>query len=472
VENGKPAVEIDPNLAALIKSAGAPVVSPPIPKPPRDLPGELGLLKGIGNVIDSLRIGTVAGDRLREKYGDLYRFQFLGIPMVAVWNAEDIHKILKNEEQVWSTAMGWDTLMFEGLDPKGGNLGSLLSLDFADHRVARKLVQPAFTLKAIEGYLAILDRGFAPVIAAWRERKQIEFKPEVRTLLAKTALEIFTGIQEPEQMARVDRALSEFWRGMMALSRNPWVSPTFRKSRRGLATLLKTFLDLVPERREKGGADLFSRLCQVRDTDGLSDEAMVRVFITIMFGAFDTTSAGLTSMGYLLAKHPEWQERLRGEALAVGANAPDVAAMKKMTLTEWAWKETLRLMPVNGFLPRRALREVVLGGYRLAPGTFVAPMNGSIGHHPKWWSEPDKFDPERFSPERAEDQAHPGAYNPFGAGPHACVGMQLANMEVKMFWHRLLSSCRFRLTTDYVAGHSSTPMGIVTGAVDITLAPL
>ena len=125
-----------------------------------------------------------------------------------------------------------------------------------------------------------------------------------------------------------------------------------------------------------------------------------------------------------------------------------------------------------GFLPRRALRDVVLAGHPLRAGTFVAPMQGAMGHHPKWWTEPAKFDPERFSPERAEDKRHPGIYNPFGGGAHACVGMQLANMEVKVFWHRVLTTCRFELSTDYQARHSFTPMGMVTGKVGLTLQPL
>jgi cytochrome P450 len=103
---------------------------------------------------------------------------------------------------------------------------------------------------------------------------------------------------------------------------------------------------------------------------------------------------------------------------------------------------------------------------------MVVPMNGAIGHHPKWWKNPTKFDPERFSPERAEDKQHPGIYNPFGAGAHACVGMQLANMEMKLFWHRLLTTCRLRLTRDYEANHTFTPMGIVSGPVTLTLERL
>jgi cytochrome P450 len=350
----------------------------------------------------------------------------------------------------------------------------LLALDFDDHKTARKLVQPAFTPRALEGYVATADARMAQAIPSWIERGQIGFKAEIRTLLASIASEIFTGIREPERVAAVDRALSDFWYGIMALSRNPWLSGRFRRSRSGLRALIDTFLALIPERRLRSGDDLFSRLCAVADT-GLEDEAMVRVFITIMFGAFDTTSAGMTSMAYLLAKHPDWQERLREEVRSVRApeeGTLDAAAMRGLRQLEWTWKETLRLMPIAGYLPRCALRDVTVGGHAIAAGTLVMPMNGAIGRHPKWWRDPATFDPLRFSPERAEDKQHPGIFNPFGAGAHACVGMQLANMEMKVFWHRLLRSCRFRLTRDYEARHTYTPMGSVSGPVALTLEAL
>jgi cytochrome P450 len=423
-------------------------------------------------VFSVLHRGIAYPLEMREKYGDIYRQSFAGVKMVIVWDAQEIHKILLNEDQIWSTAMGWNSAMFDGLDTRAENVGTLLTLDFDDHRAARKLVQPAFTLKAIEGYLAIADRGFSKAIPAFIARGHIDFKREIRTLLARVAGEIFTGIRDPERVAIVDRALSDFWHGMMVVTRNPWLSPTFRRARKGLKTLLHTFLALVPERRKTGGEDLFSRMCQSSDTGRLGDEAIVRVFLTIMFGAFDTTSAAMTSMAYLLAKHPDWQERLRAEAQAIAPQELDVSAMKSMKLHEWAWKETLRVMPVNGYLPRCPLRDVVVSGYALPAGTLVMPMNGGIGRHPKWWKAPTTFDPERFSPERAEDKQHPGIFNPFGAGAHACVGLQLANMEMKLFWHRLLTACRFRLTRDYEARHTFTPMGIVSGDVALTLEAL
>jgi cytochrome P450 len=99
-------------------------------------------------------------------------------------------------------------------------------------------------------------------------------------------------------------------------------------------------------------------------------------------------------------------------------------------------------------------------------------MSGTIGRHPKWWKDPTTFDPERFSPERAEDKQHPGLFNPFGAGAHACVGMQLANFEMKVFWRSMLRACRFTLEPDYDARHTYTPLGCVSGRVSFKLDPL
>jgi cytochrome P450 len=462
-------VDVDPSLLAAITSPGAPSKGPRPPRLPASVPGVDGVIAAISGFVGLVRHGVAHAAAMREEHGDVFRMPFGGNAVLAVWDADEIHKILKNDDRVWSTALGWGALMSDGLDPNVENVGTLGALDFDEHRAARRLVQPAFTLKAIDGYLRLADRHYGRALPAWVDRGAVAFKREIRSLLAEVASEIFTGLRDPEQIARVDRALADFWRALLAVSRNPWVSPTFRRARKGLSTLIQTFLALVPERRRSPGDDLFSHMCAVTDADGLGDEAMVRVFVTIMFGAFDTTSAAMTSMAYLLAKHPAWQERLRAEAKAVGPGPLDAAALKGLKEHEWAWKETLRLMPVNGFLPRRPLREVMVGGHTVPAGALVAPMSGAVGRHPRWWKEPAKFDPERFSPERAEDRQHPGIYNPFGAGAHACVGMQLANMEAKLFWHRLLSSSRLRLAPDYEGRHTFSPMGTVSGGVRLAL---
>jgi cytochrome P450 len=60
---------------------------------------------------------------------------------------------------------------------------------------------------------------------------------------------------------------------------------------------------------------------------------------------------------------------------------------------------------------------------------------------------------------------------PFGAGAHACVGAQIANVEVKAFWHAMLQRCRFRLATPYEARHGYLPIGILSGDIDLIVEP-
>jgi cytochrome P450 len=468
----KSPIVVDPAIAAVIRNPAAPEGVPGYVPPPSSMPGEIGVLAMLRALVGHFYYGIDHAEQRHARYGDLYRYMWAAQPTVLVWDADEVQKMLRNESCAWSTSMGWDTLMFAQLDGGEGNFGSLLSFDFDQHRVARKLLMPAFTSKAMKGYSDIAVARFDRALSGWVARGQVDFKREVRSLLAHTSGEIFTGIDERAHAEMLDKALTDFWHGPLALTRDPRLSTRFRRAQRGFKTLKEFFTALVPERRTQPRRDLFSNLCQVDEREGFSDEALVRIFLTIMFGAFDTTSMATTSMAYLLAKHPEWQERLRAEAKPVVNAGIELAGLAKLEQCEWFWKETMRLWPVSLGIPRRALREIEVLGTRLPAGAFVVPMTGAIGRHPRWWNEPKKFDPERFSPARAEDKRHPAIYLPFGGGAHACIGMQLANLEAKLLFSMLLTRCRIELAPDYQGRHTLTPLGTVSGKVRLKLTPI
>jgi cytochrome P450 len=468
----RPHVAVDPALLAVIGDPAAPRRGMPVVRPPDSLPGKLGFWAALMSLYRSLRYGARYVEEVRAELGDFTRGMNPTVPSAFISDPEEVLKILRNEDELWSSGMGWETAFFDRLEEGHDNSGLLLSLDFDRHRAARKLLQPAFSSKAVRGYIEIASRGFAASVPGWIERGQVDFKPAARVLLSRVANAIFTGIEDPAEVAHLDRALTAAWLGPQALSDNPRFSPALRKARIGFKTLKEYFVALAPARRATPGDDLFSQLCQGQDDSPASDEALVRLFITVLIAAYDTTSCAVTSMAYLLAKHPEWQERLRAEALAVPEHELDMAGLSRLEQLEWTWKETLRLMPVTVWVPRRNLRDVVVGGHHLAAGTFVGVVNGTLGRHAGWWREPLRFDPERFSPARAEDKRHPGLYMPFGGGAHACLGLQLAGIEAKLLFHRLLTSCRFSLVTDYEAEHTFSPLGVVSGKVALRLTPL
>ena len=90
---------------------------------------------------------------------------------------------------------------------------------------------------------------------------------------------------------------------------------------RGLAGrefMLDFLRGMLEKKHGDEGGDMFSRLCRARTTKASrsTDADMLDHMIFLMMAAHDTTTSTLTSMTYELAKHPEWQERVREESRA------------------------------------------------------------------------------------------------------------------------------------------------------------
>ena len=100
-------------------------------------------------------------------------------------------------------------------------------------------------------------------------------------------------------------------------------------------------------------------------------------------------------------------------------------------------------------IPRRALRDTVIDGYRIPEGAIVASSPYQNHFLDEIWPNPTKFDPERFGPERREDKVHRLAFEPFGAGVHKCIGMHFAGMQVRAIFHQLLLDYEWSVPTGY-----------------------
>jgi len=435
------------------------------------LPGESGLLAGFRNTLGWMRQGNSHVVAQHRKFGPVYRTEFAGYTVVCVGDPELVTSIARDDE-TWSAALAWITF-FQGIDPKlnAASVDSPLFLDFEPHRYARKLLQPAFNPAAIASYFDAASDIFEHAIDRWVARGRIAFKDEIRRLMVQVSTRIFLGVDDAA--AEFERALIEYWEGPLALIRDPRWSRKWRRSIHGHRRLCELLRARIAERRANGGDDMFSRLCaRSGDSDALDDDGLVRLVIGIMAAAFATTSSGVASMAYLLAADPEWQDRMRQEALAVGPGRVSFEDSKRLEVSSRVWKETMRLYPIAPYAARRALRDVQLGRWKIPAGTFVFALFASVMHDAALWDDPLRFDPERFSEARAEDKKHKGYFMPYGTGPHTCTGMHLANAEVKAFWQAMLTRCRFSLARDYRGHHTYLPAGIVSGDVKLRIERL
>jgi cytochrome P450 len=171
-----------------------------------------------------------------------------------------------------------------------------------------------------------------------------------------------------------------------------------------------------------------------------------------MMAAHDTLTSSVTSLVYLLSKHPEWQDKLRAEMHGLGlppAAPLPYERLNELTLLEMAFKEAMRINPPVPGIPRAAVRDFQFQGHDIPAGTRVAISTLFTHRMPEIWPEPLKFDPLRFTDEAVRAR-HKYAWVPYGGGAHMCLGLHFAYMQAKSFFYHLLTTTKVSVVDDYV----------------------
>jgi cytochrome P450 len=227
------------------------------------------------------------------------------------------------------------------------------------------------------------------------------------------------------------------------LRQDPAVLAACGRIRRRLGDLIDTHL--APDAPFN---DIASAVIGARDPEtgvGFSREELIDQLGVFFLAGHETTASALTWAFYLLAMRPDVLARARAEIdQSVGDGPISFEQAKKFPFIRAVFKETLRLYPPITFMPRVALKPVALGRHRLRRGALVMIAPWTLHRHRRYWRDPDSFDPDRFAPGRESDIA-PGAYIPFGHGPHTCVGAGFAAVESALILARLIRRYDFTI---------------------------
>lgn len=206
---------------------------------------------------------------------------------------------------------------------------------------------------------------------------------------------------------------------------------------------------IIARRQRSGdstGDDLLGRLLAARDPDSgepMDHDRLVNNLLTLLEAGHETTSRALTWTLFLLARVPEWQDRVRAEVLSVVGDGPITAEhLPRLVLTQQVLKEAMRLYPPVPAMSRTAMRTSVLGGEEVPAGSMIVVPIWCIHRHRRLWSDPNRFDPMRFTPER-EAKFPRGQFMPFGAGPRFCLGAAFAMVEATVVLAGLIRGARF-----------------------------
>ncbi len=396
--------------------------------------------------------------RVHARCGPVSKGWWMFKRSVYLMSAESNELVLFDRAGQFSAKKGWERLL-AGLFPRG-----LMLRDGEDHRWHRRLMLPAFRKEALARYLERMTPRIEQAVAEWRGQDALTFYPAIKRLTLAIAADVFLGAELDTEIDSISQDFSDLVAASVAVIRLPVVGRKYARGVNARARLAAFIRERIPQRRSGQGDDLFTQLCLARDEDGrhYSDEEIIDHLIFLMMAAHDTTTSAITTMVYALAKHPQWQKRLRTEAQAVQQSMSgtkpspdDLATMKEI---DWVFKESLRLYQPLPTISRRALVDVTVHGLTIPAGTALAVFPIQVHRSPEWWSQPEAFDPERFSPARAEHRSHPFAWAPFGGGAHMCLGLHFAEMQVKAVMLPLLQSCEWSVPAGYEAHYAFAPI--------------
>jgi cytochrome P450 len=426
------------------------------------------LVKGlplVGNLPKFLR-DPLANARSLEVHGNVVRSRSF-FETVTLLGPEANQFVLHDREGNFSSRGGW-AYWIDAVFP-----GAIMAMDDPQHCHHRRIMQGAFKRAAMERYAQALGPVIEQALAAW-PAGPVRMFPRLKALTLDIAARVFMGMVLGPEADRMNRAFIDTVEASLALLRRPVPPFAMWRGVRARRWLVQTMRSQIAGKRAAEGADLFSQLCHARDEDGehFSDDEVVDHMIFLMMAAHDTTTSALTTMVYCLARHPEWQDRLRADAQALPVAHLAFADLAGRERTEWVMKESLRLYPPLTSIPRKAARDCSFGGFRIPEGTPVGISPIHTHHLPSIWTDPHDFDPERFSPARAEHKRHAYAYLPFGGGAHLCIGQHFADMEVKSVMHQLLRHFSWRVADGYRMPYQLVPIAKPRDGLPIVLEAL
>jgi cytochrome P450 len=298
---------------------------------------------------------------------------------------------------------------------------SMLETDPPRHTRLRGLVGPSFTPRAIKAYELALRELTAAVLDNALPLGEFDFIEEVAKQLPIRVLARLLGAPDEDTDRLID------WGDRMIGNTDPELadvlsdgpeSDQYRMLPFRSPASLELFEyahQIAAARRRAPEEDLVSKLVQSEiDGERLTEQEIDAMFLLLVVAGNETTRQAIAHGMLALAEHREQWRRLADDPQLVWTAGAD-------EILRWS-------SPVLHFR-RTATRDVELGGQTIRAGDKVVVWYVSANFDEEVFADPLRFDVGR----------QPNPHITFGGGgPHFCLGVHLAKLEVQVMFDALL----------------------------------
>lgn len=392
-------------------------------------------------------------DACAGEYGDVFTLRLASFkPLVFLSHPQAIQEIFTAD------AKHFDSGRANGIVRPLVGEHSLLLLDGASHQRQRRLLMPPFHGERMHSYSQLICESANRVASQWVVGQSFQVQAAMQGITLEVILHAIFGLREGERYQELKPLLAAMLnmtdsplRSSMLFLKflqqdlgnwSPWGRMMRRKQQ--IYDLLQAEINERRTQPELSGNDVLSLMMSARDENGqpMTDAELHDELITLLFAGHETTATALAWAFYWIHQLPSVREKLLSELDSLG-DEPEPMAIAKLPYLSAVCSETLRIYPVV-FLsfPRVTKSPIEIMGHHFDSNTTLIPCTYLTHHREDLYPEPTQFKPERF----IERQFSPYEYLPFGGGNRRCIGLALAQLEMKLVLATILSKYQLALT--------------------------
>ena len=295
------------------------------------------------------------------------------------------------------------------IDDPLGYLAMVVFQTGDQHDRLRRLLAPLFSRRRLSDLQQFIDAEILRLLAPLRQTKRFDLVAEVASVLPVRTICHLLGFPESAASTYLD-ASTGAWRLISAVSMSA-------DERTQAIDETRRFLDQIGSFVAEAGVGttpdhpiLYFR--QLEENADIDHREMLANILFLFIAGYGTTLLSIGNSSSAAMRHPRiWQ-----------------ALLDDLTLIPQATRELMRHDPAVQAIFRYAWRDTEVGGRLIHRGEQVALLLGAANRDPDEFQFPDDIDLHRTR----------GRSMTFGAGPHSCMGLSLARMQLESLLRELL----------------------------------
>nr|DBA17015.1 TPA: hypothetical protein GDO54_002532 [Pyxicephalus adspersus] len=175
------------------------------------------------------------------------------------------------------------------------------------------------------------------------------------------------------------------------------------------------------------------------------DENLLTCMLDLFIAGRETTSSSLEWTLLYMMIYSDVQEKCRTEMDTVRGDRDhlDYEDRVRMPYTQAVLREVQRfasILPLG--VAHSPIKDVQLNGYTIPKGTFIITDLSSVHYDESSWKYPYEFNPDHFLNKDGE-LIKTESFLPLSAGPRVCLGENMAQIEIFLFFTTMLTHFEF-----------------------------